>query len=100
MAARFQTTVYNEKNRKIVVTIKDNVFSGMTYDFDTVGLQLQYDSESEQGQESFKNQYCPEEQFSDFFTPASSERSDEQRHQCRRRESNSEKRIFGRGKGL
>jgi hypothetical protein len=53
MAARFQTTVYNEKGRKIVVTIKDNVFSGMTYDFDTIGLQLQYDSESQQGQERF-----------------------------------------------
>jgi hypothetical protein len=51
MAARFQTTVYNEKGRKIVVAIKDNVFSGMTYDFDTIGLQLQYDSESQQGQE-------------------------------------------------
>jgi hypothetical protein len=53
MAARFQTTVYNEKGRKIVVAIKDNVFSGMTYDFDTIGLQLQYDSESQQGQERF-----------------------------------------------
>jgi hypothetical protein len=53
MAARFQTTVYNEKGRKIVVAIKDNVFSGMTYDFDTIGLQLQYDSESSQGQERF-----------------------------------------------
>jgi hypothetical protein len=28
MAARFQTTVYNEKGRKIEVSIKDNVFSG------------------------------------------------------------------------
>jgi hypothetical protein len=46
MAARFQTTVYNEKGRKIEVSIKDNVFSGATYDFDTIGLQLQYDSES------------------------------------------------------
>jgi hypothetical protein len=53
MAARFQTTVYNEKGRKIEVSIKDNVFSGMTYDFDTIGLQLQYDSESQQGQERF-----------------------------------------------
>ena len=53
MAARFQTTVYNENGRKIVVAIKDKVFSGMTYDFDTIGLQLQYDSESQQGQERF-----------------------------------------------
>lgn len=53
MAARFQTTVYNEKGRKIEVSIKDNVFSGATYDFDTIGLQLQYDSESQQGQERF-----------------------------------------------
>jgi hypothetical protein len=53
MAARFQTTVYNEKGRKIVVAIKDNVFSGMTYGFETIGLQLQYDSESIQGQERF-----------------------------------------------
>jgi hypothetical protein len=53
MAARFQTTVYNEKGRKIEVSIKDNVFSGATYDFDTIGLQLQYDSESSQGQERF-----------------------------------------------
>jgi len=53
MAARFQTTVYNEKGRKIVVAIKDKVFSGMTYNFDTIGLQLQYDSESQQGQERF-----------------------------------------------
>ena len=53
MAVRFQTTVYNEKGRKIVVAIKDKVFSGMTYDFDTIGLQLQYDSESQQGQERF-----------------------------------------------
>ena len=53
MAARFQTTVYNEKGRKIIVAIKDKVFSGMTYDFDTIGLQLQYDSESQQGQERF-----------------------------------------------
>jgi hypothetical protein len=53
MAARFQTTVYNEKSRKIEVSIKDNVFSGATYDFDTIGLQLQYDSESSQGQERF-----------------------------------------------
>lgn len=53
MAARFQTTVYNEKGRKIVVAIKDKVFSGMTYNFDTIGLQLQYDSESSQGQERF-----------------------------------------------
>lgn len=53
MAARFQTIVYNEKGRKIIVAIKDKVFSGMTYDFDTIGLQLQYDSESQQGQERF-----------------------------------------------
>ena len=53
MAARFQTTVNNEKSRKIIVAIKDTVFSGMTYDFDTIGLQLQYDSESQQGQERF-----------------------------------------------
>jgi hypothetical protein len=53
MAVRFETTVYNEKSRKINVAIKDNVFSGMTYSFDTVGLQLQYDSESQQGAERF-----------------------------------------------
>ena len=53
MAVRFETTVYNEKGRKINVAIKDNVFSGMTYSFDTVGLQLQYDSESQQGAERF-----------------------------------------------
>jgi len=53
MAARFQTTVYNEKGRKIIVAIKDKVFSGMTYGFDTISLQLQYDSESQQGQERF-----------------------------------------------
>jgi hypothetical protein len=57
MAARFQTTVYNEKGRKIEVSIKDNVFSGMTYDFDTIGLQLQYDSESQQGQETVYSYY-------------------------------------------
>jgi hypothetical protein len=53
MAVRFETTVYNEKGRKINVAIKDNVFSGMTYSFDTISLSLQYDSESQQGQERF-----------------------------------------------
>ena len=51
MAARFQTTIYNEKGRKITISIKDNVFSGMTYNFETVSLGIQYDSESIQGQE-------------------------------------------------
>jgi len=53
MAARFQTTIYNEKGRKITISIKDNVFSGMTYNFETVSLGIQYDSESIQGQERF-----------------------------------------------
>jgi hypothetical protein len=53
MAIRFQTTVYNEKRRKINVAIKDNVFSGMSYSFDTLSLSLQYDSESQQGAERF-----------------------------------------------
>jgi hypothetical protein len=53
MAVRFETTVYNEKGRKINVAIKDNVFSGMTYSFDTISLSLQYDSESQQGAERF-----------------------------------------------
>jgi hypothetical protein len=53
MAVRFETTVYNEKGRKITVAIKDNVFSGMTYSFDTISLSLQYDSESQQGAERF-----------------------------------------------
>jgi hypothetical protein len=53
MAVRFETTVYNEKGRKINVAIKDNVFSGSTYSFDTISLSLQYDSESQQGQERF-----------------------------------------------
>jgi hypothetical protein len=53
MAVRFETTVYNEKARKINVAIKDNVFSGMSYSFDTLSLSLQYDSESQQGAERF-----------------------------------------------
>ena len=53
MAVRFTTTVYNEKSRKINVAIKDNVFSGMSYSFDTLSLSLQYDSESQQGAERF-----------------------------------------------
>ena len=53
MAIRFETTVYNEKGRKINIGIKDNVFSGMSYSFDTISLSLQYDSESQQGAERF-----------------------------------------------
>ena len=53
MAVRFSTTVYNEKSRKITVSIKDSSFSGTVKTFDTIGLQLQYDSESQQGQERF-----------------------------------------------
>ena len=53
MAIRFSTTVYNEKSRKITVSIKDSSFSGTVKTFDTIGLQLQYDSESQQGQERF-----------------------------------------------
>jgi hypothetical protein len=53
MAIRFSTTVYNEKSRKITVSIKDSAFSGTVKTFDTIGLQLQYDSESQQGQERF-----------------------------------------------
>jgi hypothetical protein len=33
--------------------LKTMSFPVLTYDFDTIGLQLQYDSESQQGQERF-----------------------------------------------
>jgi hypothetical protein len=53
MAIRFETTVYNEKGRKIKVAIKDSAFSGSSGTFDTLSLGLQYDSESQQGAERF-----------------------------------------------
>jgi hypothetical protein len=53
MAIRFSTTVYNEKSRKITVSIKDSAFSGTVKTFDTLSLGIQYDSESSQGQERF-----------------------------------------------
>jgi hypothetical protein len=53
MAIRFSTTVYNEKSRKITVSIKDSAFSGTVKTFDTLSLGIQYDSESQQGQERF-----------------------------------------------
>ena len=53
MAIRFSTTVYNEKSRKITVSIKDSIFSGTVKTFDTLSLGIQYDSESSQGQERF-----------------------------------------------
>ena len=53
MAVRYTTTVYNEKGRKITIAIKDTDFSGATTGFDTVNIQLQYDSESSQGMERF-----------------------------------------------
>jgi hypothetical protein len=53
MAVRFTTTVFNEKGRKIIVHIKDNVFSGSTLSFETISLGIQYDSESQQGHERF-----------------------------------------------
>lgn len=53
MAARYQTTVYSEIGRKITVSIKDKDFSGAVTNFDTTSLQLQYDSESNQGSERF-----------------------------------------------
>ena len=53
MAIRFSTTVYNEKSRKITVSIKDSSFSGTVKTFDTLSLGIQYDSESSQGQERF-----------------------------------------------
>jgi len=53
MAVRYQTTVYNEKGRKITISIKDTVFSGSVGTFDTINVQLQYDSESSQGMERF-----------------------------------------------
>lgn len=53
MGVRFSTTVYNEKSRKITVSIKDSAFSGTVKTFDTLSLGIQYDSESQQGQERF-----------------------------------------------
>lgn len=53
MAIRFSTTVYNEKSRKITVSIKDSSFSGTVKTFDTLSLGIQYESESSQGQERF-----------------------------------------------
>ena len=53
MGVRFSTTVYNEKSRKITVSIKDSSFSGAVKTFDTLLLGIQYDSESQQGQERF-----------------------------------------------
>lgn len=53
MGVRFSTTVYNEKSRKITVSIKDSSFSGTVKTFDTLSLGIQYDSESQQGQERF-----------------------------------------------
>ena len=53
MGVRYQTTVYNEKSRKITVSIKDSNYSGAVGTFDTLSLGLQYDSESQQGQERF-----------------------------------------------
>ena len=53
MAVRYQTTVYNEKKRKIIVSIKDANFSGSVGTFDTTNIALQYDSQSKQGEERF-----------------------------------------------
>jgi len=53
MAVRYQTTVYNEKSRKITVSIKDANYTGSVGTFDTLSLGIQYDSESQQGQERF-----------------------------------------------
>jgi hypothetical protein len=53
MGVRYQTTVYNEKRRKITVSIKDSNYSGAVGTFDTLSLGLQYDSESQQGAERF-----------------------------------------------
>jgi hypothetical protein len=53
MAVRYQTTVYNEKSRKITVSLNDKDFSGSIGTFDTLSLGIQYDSESQQGAERF-----------------------------------------------
>jgi hypothetical protein len=53
MAVRYQTTVYNEKRRKITVSIKDSNYTGSVGTFDTLSLGIQYDSESQQGAERF-----------------------------------------------
>ncbi len=53
MAVRYQTTVYNEKKRKITISIKDKDYSGAVGSFDTINIQLQYDSETSQGMERF-----------------------------------------------
>jgi hypothetical protein len=53
MGVRYQATVYNEKSRKITVSIKDSSYSGAVGTFDTFNLGIQYDSESQQGQERF-----------------------------------------------
>jgi len=53
MAIRYQTTVYNEKKRKITISIKDKDYSGAVGIFDTTNIALQYDSQSKQGEERF-----------------------------------------------
>jgi len=53
MGVRYQTTVYNEKRRKITVSIKDSNYTGSVGTFDTLSLGIQYDSESQQGAERF-----------------------------------------------
>jgi len=53
MGVRYQTTVYNEKRRKITVSIKDSNYTGSVGTFDTFSLGIQYDSESQQGAERF-----------------------------------------------
>jgi hypothetical protein len=53
MGVRYQTTVYNEKKRKIIISIKDTNYSGTVGTFDTTNISLQYDSESKQGEERF-----------------------------------------------
>jgi hypothetical protein len=53
MAVRYQATVYNEKQRKITISIKDSTYSGAVQTFDTTSINITYDSESEQGAERF-----------------------------------------------
>jgi hypothetical protein len=53
MAARYTSTFYSEKGRKYYLVIDDSTFSGMTYDIDVTGAQIEWQADVENGLERY-----------------------------------------------
>ena len=52
MAIRYTSSIYSEKGRSITIAIKDKNFSGVPSTFSTIGLNIQYESDSVQDRKS------------------------------------------------